>query len=34
MDVSDVRKQLMEMLEYEPNTPTQFYVLDKFTGKQ
>ncbi|KAM0327481.1 hypothetical protein ACHAQA_005769 [Verticillium albo-atrum] len=23
----------MEMVEYEPNTPTQFFVLDKFTGK-
>lgn len=34
MDVSDTTKQVMEMLEFEPESPTQFFVLDKFTGKQ
>ncbi|KAL3475742.1 carotenoid oxygenase [Aspergillus californicus] len=33
MDVSDTTKQVMEMLEYEPGSPTQFFVLDKFSGK-
>ncbi|KAL6416054.1 retinal pigment epithelial membrane family protein [Ilyonectria robusta] len=33
MDVSDTTKQLMEALEYEPESPTQFYVLEKITGK-
>ena len=34
MDVSDTTKQIMEILEVEANTPTLFFVLDKFTGKQ
>lgn len=34
MDVSDPTKQVMEMLEFEPDTPTRFYVLEKVTGKQ
>ncbi|KAH8881041.1 hypothetical protein GQ53DRAFT_889010 [Thozetella sp. PMI_491] len=33
MDVSDNTKQVMEMLEYEPDVPTFFFVLDKFSGK-
>lgn len=34
MDVSDVKKPVMEMLEYEPDSPTQVFVLEKMTGKQ
>ena len=34
MDVSDTTKQLAQMLEYEPESPTQFFVLDKETGEQ
>jgi carotenoid cleavage dioxygenase-like enzyme len=34
MDVSDLSKQVMEMIEYEPESPTMFFVLDKFTGEQ
>ena len=33
MDVSDMTKQLMHMIEYEPDSPTQFFVLDKFSGE-
>ncbi|KAK9775669.1 putative Carotenoid oxygenase [Seiridium cardinale] len=33
MDVSDTTKQLFYMLEYEPESPTQFFVLDKESGK-
>ncbi|KAH6692236.1 carotenoid oxygenase [Plectosphaerella plurivora] len=33
MDVSDMTKPVMEMLIVEPDTPTQFFVLDKFTGE-
>ncbi|KAH6661203.1 carotenoid oxygenase [Truncatella angustata] len=33
MDVSDTTKQLMHMIEYEPHSPTQFFVLEKATGK-
>ncbi|KAL8375618.1 hypothetical protein RB595_006948 [Gaeumannomyces hyphopodioides] len=33
MDVSDTTKPVMEMLVFEPESPTQFFVLDKFTGK-
>lgn len=25
---------MMEMLEFEPNTPTSFFILEKDTGKQ
>ncbi|KAI1839906.1 hypothetical protein JX265_005748 [Neoarthrinium moseri] len=32
MDVSDMTKQVMNMIEYEPESPTQFFVLDKMTG--
>jgi len=34
MDVSDTTKPIMEMLEYEAEVPTQFYVLRKTDGKQ
>lgn len=34
MDVSDPSKPVMEMLTFEPESPTQFFVLDKFTGEQ
>lgn len=34
MDVSDMTKQVMHMIEYEPESPTQFFVLDKLTGTQ
>lgn len=34
MDVSDMTKPMMEMLEYEPQSPTSFLVLDKETGRQ
>lgn len=34
MDVSDVKKPVMEMLEYEPDSPTQIFVLEKMSGKQ
>jgi hypothetical protein len=34
MDVSDTTKQVAEMVEFEPHTPTLFFVLDKFTGQQ
>ncbi|KAJ3456149.1 hypothetical protein MRS44_016172 [Fusarium solani] len=33
MDVSDVKKPVMEMLEYEPDSPTQIFVLEKMSGK-
>ncbi|KAI0177200.1 carotenoid oxygenase [Pestalotiopsis sp. NC0098] len=32
MDVSDTTKQLSQMLEYEPESPTEFFILDKETG--
>jgi hypothetical protein len=34
MDVSDMTRPVMEMLTVEPDAPTQFFVLDKFTGEQ
>jgi len=34
MDVSDTTKPVMDMLVYEPESPTEFFVLDKFTGEQ
>lgn len=34
MDVSDTTKQLSQMLEYEPKSPTEFFILDKETGAQ
>ncbi|EXA32384.1 hypothetical protein FOVG_16430 [Fusarium oxysporum f. sp. pisi HDV247] len=33
VDVSDLTKPFTEALEYEPDTPTQFFVLDKVDGK-
>ncbi|VUC25874.1 unnamed protein product [Clonostachys rosea] len=33
MNVEDLTKPVMEMFEYEPNVPTQFFVLDKLSGK-
>ncbi|KAF6836466.1 retinal pigment epithelial membrane family protein [Colletotrichum musicola] len=33
MDVSDTTKPMVEMLCFEPNTPTEYYVLDKISGK-
>ncbi|CRK28364.1 hypothetical protein HYQ45_000652 [Verticillium longisporum] len=32
MDVSDITKPVMEMIEYEPDTPIQFFILE-LTGK-
>ncbi|KAF7517656.1 hypothetical protein G7054_g13739 [Neopestalotiopsis clavispora] len=34
MDISDTTKQVAQMLEYEPESRTQFFVLDKETGAQ
>jgi carotenoid cleavage dioxygenase-like enzyme len=34
MDISDTTKQVAQMLEFEPESPTQFFVLDKETGAQ
>ncbi|CAK7198349.1 hypothetical protein SEUCBS139899_001010 [Sporothrix eucalyptigena] len=33
MDISDMTKQVMNMIEYEPESPTQFFVMEKITGK-
>jgi torulene dioxygenase len=33
MNISDMRKQVMEMLEYEPGNTTKFFVLRKLDGK-
>ncbi|KAL0933655.1 retinal pigment epithelial membrane family protein [Colletotrichum truncatum] len=33
MDVSDTSKPMVDMLQFEPNTPTQFFVLNKIDGK-
>ncbi|KAI6778191.1 retinal pigment epithelial membrane family protein [Emericellopsis cladophorae] len=33
IDVSDTTRTFADMLQFEPNTPTQFFVLDKLTGK-
>lgn len=34
MDVSDTTKPMSDMLQFEPNTPTQFFVLNKNDGRQ
>lgn len=33
MDVSDMSKPVMEMIEFEPGAKTLFFVLDKKDGK-
>ncbi|KAH9232789.1 hypothetical protein K456DRAFT_1726070 [Colletotrichum gloeosporioides 23] len=33
MDVSDTTKPMSDMLQFEPNTPTQFFVLNKNDGR-
>lgn len=34
MDLSDTTKGFLQSMIYEPDSPTEFYVLDKITGKQ